>query len=188
MLMDCQMPEMDGFEATKAIRRREQERNSARVPIIALTANALKGDRERCLEAGMDDYVSKPFTRDQLHRVIQCWFEKSSSTTTTSAIRIDVIASPQSAVTASTSVAFDPGSDGLSDYREFSSGTNSNTHQVETIRSHVSQSPLSIMGTRFAVKADTFFSGYVRCKLVSLHRPKEDESSRVLSFTSGFRT
>ncbi len=63
------MPEMNGFEATEAIRRRER-RHGLRVPIVALTAHAMEGDRERCLKAGMDGYVSKPIRRDQLNQAI----------------------------------------------------------------------------------------------------------------------
>jgi PAS domain S-box-containing protein len=72
LLMDCQMPEMDGFAATNAIREFEQKNHArARVPIIALTANAIEGDRERCLAAGMDAYLSKPFTPKSLLEEIE---------------------------------------------------------------------------------------------------------------------
>ena len=71
ILMDCHMPEMDGFEATRRIRELERSGHlPRRLTIIALTANAIKGDRERCLEAGMDDYISKPFKADELVEVI----------------------------------------------------------------------------------------------------------------------
>ncbi len=69
IFMDCQMPEMDGFEATQEIRRREG--SSFHHPIIAMTANAMLGDRERCLDAGMDDYVSKPIRKADLTETLE---------------------------------------------------------------------------------------------------------------------
>jgi CheY-like chemotaxis protein len=76
VLMDCQMPEMDGLSATKAIREGEQ-RTGRRVTIVALTAHAINGDREGCLAAGMDDYMTKPFTQGELGNMIQKWVQRS---------------------------------------------------------------------------------------------------------------
>ena len=74
VFMDCLMPEMDGFQATKAIRDRERrEGGSPRSLIIALTANAFASDREKCLAAGMSDYLSKPFTAEDIERQLRKW-------------------------------------------------------------------------------------------------------------------
>ncbi len=73
VLMDCQMPVLDGYAATRHWRAEEAETGRARLPIIAMTANAMAGDRERCLQAGMDDYLSKPIARATLHALLKRW-------------------------------------------------------------------------------------------------------------------
>jgi CheY-like chemotaxis protein len=72
IFMDCQMPEMDGYAASAAIREREAQ-SGGHLPIIAMTAHAMQGDRERCLEAGMDDYISKPIKLDKLRTMLEKW-------------------------------------------------------------------------------------------------------------------
>ncbi len=73
IFMDCQMPVMDGYEATKNIRESEQQAGSGQTPIIALTAHAMKGDRERCLAVGMNDFITKPFNEQQLANILSKW-------------------------------------------------------------------------------------------------------------------
>jgi len=77
IFMDCQMPEMDGFEATQAIRRQE-ENTDRHTPIVALTAHAIEGDREQCLASGMDDYITKPFTAEQIRAALATWLGRST--------------------------------------------------------------------------------------------------------------
>ncbi len=79
VLMDCQMPVLDGYAATRQWRSEEAAQGRACLPIIAMTANAMAGDRERCLQAGMDDYLSKPINRETLHALLQRWGEAPAS-------------------------------------------------------------------------------------------------------------
>ena len=83
VLMDCQMPELDGYAATRTIRdglmsKRHDGTNPNYLPIVALTAHAMEGDREQCIRAGMDDFLTKPVGPDTLHRVIQRWLRKAA--------------------------------------------------------------------------------------------------------------
>jgi signal transduction histidine kinase/CheY-like chemotaxis protein/HPt (histidine-containing phosphotransfer) domain-containing protein len=89
VLMDCQMPELDGYAATRIFRERETQRAKnqsgqaqtiRRTPVIAITAHAMRGDREQCIAAGMDDYLSKPFNRDRLFAVLKRWLPSKSTT------------------------------------------------------------------------------------------------------------
>jgi two-component system, sensor histidine kinase and response regulator len=90
VLMDVQMPEMDGFEATAAIRLNEKA-NGTHVPIIALTAHAMKGDRERCLAGGMDGYVSKPVQAEELIKAVEGLDGNSPATGKTSDLTNEVV-------------------------------------------------------------------------------------------------
>ena len=84
VLMDCQMPVMDGYQATAALRQGEAH-GHVRLPVVALTANALEGDRNQCLAAGMDDYLNKPYTRADLERIVRRWIQPGPSAAATPA-------------------------------------------------------------------------------------------------------
>jgi CheY-like chemotaxis protein len=81
VLMDCMMPEKDGYTATAEIRCRQSAGHLPHFPIIALTANAIEGDREKCLIAGMDDYLAKPFKAESLLRLIKLWVKPAATMT-----------------------------------------------------------------------------------------------------------
>ena len=100
VLMDCQMPEMDGYEATRLIRQRDTAVRNHDIPIIAVTAHAMAGDRELCLASGMNDYVSKPLRADLLEQVIEKWMPVSTAAT-------EVVTAPAGVTAAASSKAFD---------------------------------------------------------------------------------
>lgn len=76
ILMDIQLPKKDGYEVTRTIRRKEQEQSKKHTTIVALTANAMLGDREKCLDAGMDDYIPKPIELTTLESTLKKYFSK----------------------------------------------------------------------------------------------------------------
>jgi two-component system sensor histidine kinase/response regulator len=94
ILMDCQMPEMDGYEATLLIRK-EEEACGGHIPVIAMTASAMKGDRENCIAAGMDDYLSKPVGQEQLYRLLEKWLKPAAVDSTSAIKRGELISSPE---------------------------------------------------------------------------------------------
>jgi CheY-like chemotaxis protein len=73
IFMDCHMPELDGYQAVRLIREYESEGHLRRTPIVAMTAQAMQGDRERCLAAGMDDYISKPVKLENIEQTLERW-------------------------------------------------------------------------------------------------------------------
>jgi CheY-like chemotaxis protein len=91
VLMDCQMPEMDGWEATRRIREGESaQRSGRRLPIIAMTADAMQGDREKCLAAGMDDYVAKPVRVEELRAALERQLSTVNPLTDRAGVKIGV--------------------------------------------------------------------------------------------------
>jgi CheY-like chemotaxis protein/HPt (histidine-containing phosphotransfer) domain-containing protein len=79
VLMDCEMPVVDGYDATRRIRNPETGTLNPRVPIVAVTANAMPGDREKCMRTGMDDYLAKPVDPDELAQVLSRWLDRPAS-------------------------------------------------------------------------------------------------------------
>ena len=100
VLMDCQMPVMDGYTATRQWRGHEADNDLQPMPIIAMTANAMAGDRQKCLDAGMDDYLSKPVTREHLENTLRRWLDTPSRLRRTAALQ-----SPPAPAVASEAVA-----------------------------------------------------------------------------------
>jgi CheY-like chemotaxis protein len=109
VLMDCHMPHMDGFEATRKIREIEKHSNLRRVPIIALTANAMQQDREECLNAGMDDHLSKPYSRMQMRAMLERWLPEHDASEASAPHASEAAQRAPSADQALTRMASEPG-------------------------------------------------------------------------------
>lgn len=108
VLMDCQMPDLDGLEATRMVRAYEAKQRVQRpLRIVALTANALSGDRERCLAAGMDDYLSKPFTRQQLEALLLRWLPPITPAGSAAPLPVEALKAPDTLDSLSTDDSLD---------------------------------------------------------------------------------
>jgi len=107
VLMDCQMPEMDGFEATRRVREKELGKTT-HLPIVAMTANAMAGDREQCLAAGMDDYIAKPFNPGELVTVIERWTLRADGQAAAAKPEVEQDPAPQTAVEAESTATRPP--------------------------------------------------------------------------------
>ena len=147
VFMDCQMPEMDGFAATASIRSREKDLGLPRVPIVALTAHAIAGDRERCLAQDMDDYLSKPFRQTQLITVVRRWVPQSRSSPSNKPDSIGQAASVVAAASESTDCLDEPILHGLRALRRpgrpdiyvdlLSRYLDSSRQSIEAMRQHI---------------------------------------------------
>jgi CheY-like chemotaxis protein/HPt (histidine-containing phosphotransfer) domain-containing protein len=89
VFMDCQMPELDGYQATMQLRQQESNRGGHRLPVIALTANAMVGDRDKCIKSGMDDYLSKPIRPEKLIELIKIYTKGQAEQQTTPIIHVE---------------------------------------------------------------------------------------------------
>ncbi len=101
IIMDCQMPEMDGYEASQNIRAGKAGKRNRLIPIIAMTANAMKGDKEKCLNAGMNDYLSKPIEPDDLYVMMEKWLISPSENERLATHAADSTTSPESSIQSS---------------------------------------------------------------------------------------
>ena len=111
VLMDCMMPVMDGYTATREWRKYEAQHGQARIPILAMTANAMAGDREKCLDSGMDDYMSKPLNRHLLEQMLRRWIKQGAlaNKPTVSIASAPAKTAPESATLAKAPITLDAG-------------------------------------------------------------------------------
>jgi CheY-like chemotaxis protein len=170
VFMDCQMPEMDGFAATAAIRIREKDLGLPRVPIVALTAHAIAGDRERCLAQDMDDYLSKPFRQPQLITVVRRWVPQSRLSPSNKLESIGQAASIVAAVSESTDCLDEQTLQGIRALRRpgrpdiyvdlLSRYLDSSKQSIEAMRQHIAaQNAAELFQTAHSLKSSSGMFG-----------------------------
>jgi CheY-like chemotaxis protein/HPt (histidine-containing phosphotransfer) domain-containing protein len=170
VFIDCQMPEMDGFAATAAIRIREKDLGLPRVPIIALTAHAIAGDRERCLAQDMDDYLSKPFRQTQLITVVRRWVSQSRSSPSNKPDSFGQAASVVAAASESTDCLDEPTLHGIRALRRpgrpdiyvdlLSRYLDSSRQSIEAMRQHIAaQSAAELFQIAHSLKSSSGMFG-----------------------------
>jgi two-component system sensor histidine kinase/response regulator len=181
ILMDCQMPELDGYDTTREIRRREAASGRARIPILAMTAGATEEIRRKCLDAGMDDYLTKPLGDGDLQQVLALWLPEASPTGAAAPLdqsrieRLRSVFPGEEATTMLVRIAAEV----MNELARLEDGLSAGDHAGAAAAAH------SIRGSAQMIGASGLSDAAAEVELVATERPASDE--RIFSGVAALR-